>query len=470
MTALAQNRLVVLLGAIGVGLVTGAIVARHPTWAALLAIGVAVFIGLTILGDRAYAWAIVLVAVAPWYPFINDVAAGPRVPQRLLCAAIAAAPLVPWLWSAASERRVVERRPSRRALLYGIVFVCLTVSIHESVGAIKPMIESGTFGLLFAGVTFLCARRFADTRETWGPAAFAGLAVLIFMGLLAYLQDPGNRVGYFTGYPITYGALVVGLAPSALVYAARRYSPALAVAMGAASGLVLIVSESRSSWVASVGVLLVLVLMLIRQQRWRALRAVTALAAIALIAIMSTGSLHGIVERKLGADVAQSDSVTHRAWSYGYAVEQIRERPVFGGGAPGFSADQSANLTAIGAIDNGYLSITVDTGFFGLAAVLVPILVALSLLGRWLWFAYDPPTEDLALVLGILGMAFVTIFYDSFYWAQIILLLSAMGGTLSVRSYAFHAPRRRRGRGRAAQRRRPTSRSRRDFPLTGPSL
>jgi O-antigen ligase len=468
MNALAQNRWLVLLGALGVGVASGGVVARHPTWAALLAIAIAVFIGLMILGDRAFAAAIVVVAVAPWYPFINTVAAGPRVPQRLLCAAIIAAPLVPWLWSAA-ERRAVRRRPSRRALLYGIVFICLAISIHESVGSFQTMVESGTVGLLFAGVTFLCARRFADTGATWGPAAFAGLAVLIFMGLLAYAQDPGNRVGYFTGYPITFGALVVGLAPSALVYAARRYSQTLAFAMGGLAGFVLIVSESRSSWVASVGVLLVLIAFLIRQRRWRALRAVTALVVVAGFAIMSTGSLHGIVERKLSSSVAQSDSVTHRAWSYGYAVGQIRERPIFGGGAPGFSATQAAEITTIGAIDNGYLSITVDTGFFGLAAVLVPILVALSLLGRWLWFAYDPPAEDLALVLGIIGMALVTIFYDSFYWAQIIMLFSAMGGTLSVRRYPFHARRRRRRR-RAGQRRRPVSRSRRDFPLAGPSL
>jgi O-antigen ligase len=468
MTALAQNRWVVLIAAVGLGLVSGAAVARHPSYAALLAIAVAALMGLLVLGDRAYAWAITLVAVAPWYPFINDVATAPRVPQRILCAAIAAAPLIPWLWASAGERGAGARRPSRRALLYGLVFICLTISIHESVGGLQPMVESGTFGLLFAGVTFLCARRFAPVTSAWGPAAFAGLAALILMGLLAYAQDPGNRVGYFTGYPITYGALVVGLAPSALVFAARR-STALALVMGALSCLVLIVSESRSSWVAAVGVLVVLVLMLIRLKRWRALRAVAALAAVGLVAIMSTGSLHGIVERKLSASVAQSDSVTHRTWSYGYALGQIRQRPFFGGGAPGFSSAQAADQTDIGAIDNGYLSITVDTGLFGLAAVIVPILVALSLLGRWLWFAYDPPAEDLALVLGILGMALVTIFYDSFYWAQIILLLAAMGGTLSARVYPVHDRGRRRR--RAAQRRRPASRSRRDFgPLAGPSL
>jgi O-antigen ligase len=456
MTALAQNRVTAALGAIALGVLSGAAVARHPTWAALLAIAVATFIGVTILGDRAFPWGIVLVVVAPWYPFISDVAAAPRVPQRVLCAAIAAAPLVPWMWSAAGGR--LQRRPSRRALIYGLVFVCLTIAIYETLGGVKAMIESGTFGLLFAGVAFLCARRFADTAA-WGAAAFTGLAALIAMGLAAYATNSAERVGYFVGYPITYGALIVGLLPPALVYAARR-SQALAITTGAGAGLVLILSQSRSSWVAAVGVLLVLVVLLIRQARWRALRAVAALAAVAVVAILSSGSLHGIVERKLSANVSQTDSVTHRAWSYGYAVDQIRSRPVFGAGAPGYSARQAANQTDIGAIDNGYLSITVDTGVFGLAAVLVPIAVALSLLARWLWFAYAPPAEDLALALGILGMAIVTVFFDSFYWAQINLLLCAMAGTLSTHRY----PRRRR------RQRRPTSLSRRDLGLSGPSL
>ncbi|WP_445149025.1 O-antigen ligase family protein [Baekduia sp. Peel2402] len=467
MTALAQNRLVLLASAIGLGLFMGAAVAKHPSYALLIGVGVTAVMGLMVLGDRAFAWGIVLVAVAPWYPFINDVAAAPRVPQKVLCAAIAGAPLVPWLWSILSERQSgTFRRPSRRALLYGLVFFCLAISIHDAVGGIQPMIDSGNFGLLFAGVAFLCARRFAKLNDAWGPAALAGLIILVGMGLLAYAQDRSNRVGYFTGYPITYGALVVGLAPLALVQAAR-YSRYLAIGLGAIAALVLIFSESRSSWVAAVGVLLVLTAMLIRLQRWRALRAVAALAAISFIAIMSTGSLHGIVERKLSSDVTQSDSVTHRTWSYGYALGQIKERPFFGGGAPGYSAEQAADQTDIGAVDNGYLSITVDTGIFGLAAVLVPILVAFSLLGRWLWFAYTPPAEDLALALGITGMAIVTIFYDSFYWAQIILLLTAMGGTLSAREYALRSTAR--GRSRRRQRRL-SRRSRRDFGFAGPSL
>ncbi|HEY7952331.1 MAG TPA: hypothetical protein VID70_05035, partial [Solirubrobacteraceae bacterium] len=93
---------------------------------------------------------------------------------------------------------------------------------------------------------------------------------------------------------------------------------------------------------------------------------------------------------------------------------------------------EAANRTSIGAIDNGYLSVTVDMGLIGLGAALIPIMVALALLLRCLRFGINPPLE-LALALGIVGMAVVTAFYDSFYWAQIDLLLGAMGGVLSVR-------------------------------------
>jgi O-antigen ligase len=471
MITLAQNRLVVALSAVGLGLVCGASVVRHPTYAALLAVVVVAFVGLAVLGERAYAWFVLVVVVAPWYPMVNDIAGPPRVPQRVLCAAIAASALLPWLWSLASDRTrrtAAIRTPSRRALLYGLVFVCLTGAVYETLGSFKGMIESGTFGLLWAGVTFLCARRFADVPRAWGPAALAAFVALLLLGLAAKAQDSGQRVGYFTGYPITYGALLVGLGPAALVEAARR-SRLLAVGLGALGCLMLIFSESRSAWVAVFAMIAVLILLLLRQGQWRALRRVGTLAVVALAAIMFTGSLHGIVERKLSSSVAQSDSVTHRSWSYGYALGQIRDRPIFGAGAPGYSAAQAADATGIGAIDNGYLSITVDTGLFGLFAVLVPIAVALTLLARWLWWVVEPPLEDLALVLGVVGMSVVTIFYDSFYWAQIVMLLAALGGTLSARRSAAVPAGAQQRRGRRRQRRR-ASGPRRALGAPGPSL
>jgi hypothetical protein len=292
------------------------------------------------------------------------------------------------------------------------------------------MIESQVVGFLFLGVAFLCARRFANPRA-WLAPAFVGFLVLALFGLDAYRAAPGNRIGYFVGYPITYGALVVGLLPAALVFAYRR-SRLLAGAMVAAAGSLLILSESRSSWVAAAVLLIVVVLLQARRGNLRALAAVVASAVIVGGLILSTESLHRIVEQKLSSKLTSTQSYTHRAWSYGFAIKEIGREPLLGAGAPGFSASEAANRTSIGAIDNGYLSISLDMGLVGLAAALIPLLIAIYFLGRCFYLGLAPPVE-LALALGIIGIGVVTIFYDSFYWAQIDLLLGAMGGVLSVR-------------------------------------
>ena len=174
------------------------------------------------------------------------------------------------------------------------------------------------------------------------------------------------------------------------------------------------------------------VLLQARAGNYKALASVGAIIVVLTGLIVGTGSLTKIVEQKLNPNITRSQSFTHRQWSYGYALETIGKQPLFGAGAPGFSAEEAANRTSIGAIDNGYLSITVDMGFVGLIAALIPIGIALRVLGRCLRLGITPRYE-LALALGIVGMAVVTIFYDSFYWAQIDLLLGAMGGVLSVR-------------------------------------
>jgi hypothetical protein len=415
-------------GGVLLGLAGGLLAERRPSTAILLCVCVAAVVGLAMLGDRMFPWAIVLVAVAPWYPFVSQEALPPRVAQKVLCAAIAAAPLVPWLWSLALGGR--RTRPSRGALLMGVMLGGLAMLIYATLSSVSQLIDSRVVGFLFAGVTFLCARRFTDPRG-WLAAGFGGLLILLLLGADAYVSAPGNRVGYFTGYPITYGALVTGLLPVALLFAFRR-SRLLAGALAAASAALLIFSESRSAWVAVIVMLLLAVALLARVGNFRALALVGAAALIVLALVLGTGSLHNIVERKLNANITSTDSVTHRQWSYGYALGQFEQRPVFGAGAPGFSALESANATSIGAIDNGYLSISVDMGLIGLLTALIPILVALRVLWRCLHFGVTPPLE-LALALGILGMAVVTVFYDSFYWAQIDLLLGAMGGMLSVR-------------------------------------
>ncbi len=430
MSAAVPRQAAVAGAAVAVAVACGYAVARSSGLALLLAVAVGAVVALIVLGPRAFPCALVVVAVVPWYRFTNDLTGPPLVGQKLLCAAIVAAPLAPWLWALGTGP--TRRRPSARVGLYGLTFVGLAIAIHETLGSLTGMVNSGTVGLLVGGIAFVAARRFPDARA-WGAAATLGVTVLVLMGLAASVIAPGARVGFFSGYPITYGALVVGLLPPALVWLSGR-SRALAAALGAGACAMLILSQSRSSWIACIAVMAVVVALLFRQRRWRALRAVGGLVLVTSIVVVSTGSLNAVVERRLSPDVRQSDSVTHRAWSYGYAVRQISERPVFGAGRPGYAADQAAEQTGIGALDNGYLSILVDSGLFGFTAVFVPIALALVLVGRWFWRRETPRPEALGLALGVLAIAVVTIFYDSFYWAQLSVLIFAMGGALSAQA------------------------------------
>src|SRR5205085_2606321 len=141
-----------------------------------------------------------------------------------------------------------------------------------------PVIDSKIVGFIFAGVAFLCARRFGHARG-WLASAFGGLLILGLLGLYAYAKASGNRVGYFAGYPITYGALVVGLLPGALLFSYQR-SRLLAGGVAAAAAALLIVSESRSSWVAAAVILILAVAIAVRAGNVRALGAVVASVAI----------------------------------------------------------------------------------------------------------------------------------------------------------------------------------------------
>ncbi len=459
----ARVQRVAVAAAVFLGLVGGLLAARKPTVALVVCLVLGGVLALALLGDKAFPWSIVLISVVPWYPFISNAAEPPLVQQKVLASAIAAAPLVPWLWSLAVGGR--RTRPSRAALLLGVLYAGLALLIYQSLGGLTPMIESGIVGFLFIGVAFLCARRFGAGLG-WPAAAFGGLIALALMGADAYVRAPGNRVGYFVGYPITYGALVVGLLPLALLFAYRR-SRLLAGALAAGSAALLIFSESRSSWVAATVILIIAVVLQARAGNFRALAAVVTIVVMLATLILSTGSLHHIVEQKLSAKIQSTQSVTHRVWSYGYAIEAIERKPVLGAEAPGYSAKQAESKTAIGAIDNGYLSISVDMGLVGLFAAFVPIAVALRVLLRCLRYGVTPRLE-LALALGVVGMAVVTIFYDSFYWAQIDLLLGAMGGVLSTRvARVGRARRAARTRGLPAPRRALADTPRAGVPVAG---
>jgi O-Antigen ligase len=429
------RRPVLVGGTLAVGLVGGVLAEHKPSTAILLCVCAAAIVGFAMLGDRAFPWAIVIVAVAPWYPFIAETAESPLVKQEVLCAAIAAAPLAPWLWSLALGGR--RTRPSQGSLLMGFLFLGLAILIYENLDSLTKVISTGIVGYVFIGVTFLCARRFGNARG-WPAAAFTGVLVLVLLGADAYIRDPGNRIGYFSGYPITYGGLVAGLLPCALLFASER-SRLLTAVTAASASAVLIFSQSRSSWVAVTVMLIVVAIVQARAGNYRALRGIAMVVVVLTALILSTSSLHRIVGEKLSSKIDTSQSVTHREWSYHYALQKIGSSPVFGAEEPGFSAKESFSKTTIGAIDDGYVSIAVDMGLVGLIAALIPVGIALRVLGRCMRFRVTPRYE-LALALGIVGMAVVAAFYDSFYWAQLDLLLGAMGGVLSTRIAGITRP------------------------------
>jgi hypothetical protein len=429
------SRQLIAAGAVLAGLLGGLMVHHQPSTAILLCVAVLGILALAVLGDRAFPWGVVIISVAPWYPFLAESSSAPLVKQKVLCAAIAAAALAPWLWSLALGGR--RTRPSRAALLMGVLYLGLAILIHEHLHGLAALIQSGIVGYIFIGVTFLCARRFGEGNG-WPAASFAGLALLLAMGAFAYVQAPSERIGYFVGYPITYGALVAGLLPGGLLFAYQR-SRLLAAAIAAVTAAMLIFSQSRSSWVAVTVVLLVVALIQARAGNYRALRAIGGAVVVLAILILTTSTLHRLVEEKLSSKISSTSSVTHREFSYSYGIHAVGERPVFGAEEPGFSAKESASKTGISAIDNGYLSVAVDMGFVGLIAATIPIGVALLAVGRCLRFRATP-TYELGLALGIIGMAVVAAFYDSFYWAQLDLLLGAMGGVLSTRISRIGSP------------------------------
>jgi hypothetical protein len=438
MTRLVQSRVAVVSAAILVGPIAGALAVRKPALALLACLGVIGLLALASLGDRAFPWAVMLVAVAPWYPLTGDgVNAAPLVRQLLFCIAIIAAVLVPTLWSVAQRENAERARPNRLMLLLAILSFGFIVLVFSTVG-LKAMIQSGTVGFLLGGITFLCARHFGDP-EPWMAASFGGLMALALLGFAAFALDPGDRVGAFSGYAITYGALVVLVLPGALVWAARR-SGLLAFVVAAMAGALLILSQSRSSWLAAVGMVFIVMLLLARRGDYRLLFYVSTGLVVALVLIFTTGSLHRIVEQRINSSIGSSESATHREFSLHYVTGQVHHRPVVGAADPGYAAQQVGAQTDITAVDNGYGSISVDMGLLGLLVALFPIGVAAIVLTRSLRLGIASP-PDIALALGIVGVAVVTLFYDSYYWAQLDLLMFAMGGVLSARLAAIPRPR-----------------------------
>jgi O-antigen ligase len=220
---------------------------------------------------------------------------------------------------------------------------------------------------------------------------------------------------------------VVTLIPPAMVWAYRRSRTLAAVLMGG-SVLAVILSETRSAWLALVVMLLLVVAFLIRSRRAGAVGLlVVALAALAT-AIATSSELSETLSTRLSARNLATESVTHRQFSYGYTLDRIQEQPLYGRGVAGALKEDIEQRTGITAADNGFLSLAGDLGVLGLILGLVPVgAAAVTVVRAWTGKVTD---AELALALGLIGLLVVTLFFDTFYWPQSAALMYAVSGVL----------------------------------------
>lgn len=406
----------------------GLAVALEPRAALLLVAAQVVAFALVGLRGAALAWLVMIVVALPYYDLQQGSDEAARIPEWLIPGLGFLAVAAPWAWSLARGGRV--RRPPAGVLLFtGVVLILLALSLTTvGVGALAGVLS----GAFFAGTAaFLCARRVGRV-EDWCPSAAAGLLALLAVAGVAFLAEPEGRLGSFTGYPILFAGLVVGLLPPALAYLYPR-SRLLAFALAAASVTALIFSETRSAWLAAAVVLLVGMALLVRFGKASAALLVAMLSLALAALVMSSGALSTIVEERLSEESLAGESVTHRRSVYGYTAEKVLASPVVGERAPGESKAELDLRRGINAADNGFLALASDLGLLGLSIGLVPLVVALRSLRAFSRRA-EASFAEISVTLGLVGLCVVTVFFDTYYWLQSSLLLFGFAGALYAHS------------------------------------
>jgi O-antigen ligase len=406
-----------------VAALAGAAVTRRPELAVPAIGGAAFLVALVVLGDRALAWFVTIGAVLPYFPLSVGIEGDSLVPSTLIPALILLAAAGPFAWSLATRRTGLP--PTRGHLLVaGAALLVLLLSVAESGSEALTTFASG--GFLIGLATYVCARRF-PSAEAWLAPAVVGLAVLLGWGAAEFSADPDERIGWFTGYPILYAALVVMLLPPALAWAYPR-SRALAAALAGGAVLAVILSQTRSAWLALVVTLLLVVALLVRRRRAGAVGVLGVAVVVLGVAVTSSNELSEVLSTRLATRNLATESITHREFSYSYTFDRIAEQPLFGRGVAGALKEDIEQRTGITAADNGLLSLAGDLGLLGLLLGLVPVAAAGLTFARA--FGEGVTDAELALALGLVGLLVVTLFFDTYYWPQSAALMYAVSGVL----------------------------------------
>ena len=407
---------------------------------------------------------IVLMIMLPSYLTIGDLGAAGSPTTIVGMAALAW-----WLISRLSpgQSGVTGRQPIRIGVyIFGASIVLSFASAFsrqipgvEISGANRGMLE--VLGL--AGIALLMVDGI-DTRErldVLGRRLVYWVAVLSTLGIVqfltgstplqslyshlpgfssAYIPEPITsrnglrRVQATTGSPIEFGLVLACVLPIAVHYAkqappgkrGRRWLCVLLVAVA------LPMSLARTGFV---GAAIVFVVMFIG---WNARERIGALSGVALFALALRAAKPGLVGTMIGlfTHAGNDPSVLHREQDLARVGFLVRQSLFFGRGFGTFIPSEfTPPGQPVASLDNQYLGSLIETGLFGLACLILLLLI-------WLFTALgvrrrrrDPATRELALGLAAssLVLAFGLYAFDAFSFDQVsgtMFILLGMTGAL----------------------------------------
>lgn len=364
---------------------------------------------------------------------------------------IAAAELVaPFLLAAALVRPRRQLSPGLGLLALAIALVALFSTLLATTGRPLSGYAIGkTAGLVYVtAIGFALARGLAVGAEPRLLAALATgafwSAVLGLAGFAAYMAGhPTSLVQWerlcstMPGDPNIYGSL---LAVAILIVATdARHSVIGRVVRLAVLSAALVLTGSRSAFVALV-VGVVVCAWLRSRDRWlTAARAAYVAAVVGLVAAVLLLTEPAQRAAHLFWDhLWRSFTVESRFDLYARAFEQFGEHPVMGLGIGGFRDlnDWSAGKGEHFAVHNTYLWALVDMGIAG--GLLVTALVT-GAIGRCMRAASGGPAAETAAVVGaaLAAMAVFSLFIDGYYQRHLWILIACTLGMPVARARSW---------------------------------
>lgn len=292
----------------------------------------------------------------------------PSQPIRTVMLIFVVAVVTSYVVAASRPIDAVELRAADRGLLLAFSWLGLLLLTTDGITS-RTRLDTVLRGLvLMAGavallgiVQFITGTAFVDRISIPGLTANQTLTSV-------YARNGFVRVAGTSTHPIEFGVMLSMVLPLALHYALSdthrhfmvRWSPVLAIAIA------IPVTISRS---ALLGVLIVLAVVLPTWTKQRRRRAYVVIVGIVVLVYVAVPGLLGTLVR-LFTGVSNDDSALSRTDSYDLAWQFIQRSPLFGRGVSTF-------LPSYRILDNQYLGLTIETGFFGVLAFIALLVTGL---------------------------------------------------------------------------------------------